>query len=70
MTLSLTDHTARIVGQGPVTFTTAMNLAASGNVDLYAAILGLDGEVLNLGRDHRFPTLLQRLAVTIRDEHC
>ena len=70
MTLSLNDHTARIVGQGPVPFTTAMDLAASGNVDLYAAILGMDGEALNLGRDRRFPTLLQRLAVTIRDEHC
>ena len=70
MTLSLTDHTARIVGQGPVPFTTAMNLAVSGNVDLYAAILGMDGEILNFGRDRRFPTLLQRLAVTIRDERC
>ncbi len=70
MTLSLNDHTARIVGQGPVPFTTAMDLAVSGNVDLYAAILGMDGEILNLGRERRFPTLLQRLAVTIRDEHC
>ena len=70
ITLSLNDHTARIVGQGPVPFTTAMNLAASGNVDLYAAILGMNGEILNLGRDRRFPTLLQRLAVTIRDERC
>ena len=70
LTLSLTDHTAKIVGQGPVPFTTAMDLAASGNVDLYAAILSMDGEILNFGRDHRFPTLLQRLAVTIRDERC
>ncbi len=70
MTLCLNDHMAKIVGQGPVPFTTAMDLAVSGNVDLYAAILGMDGEVLNFGRDRRFPTLLQRLAVTIRDERC
>ena len=50
MTLSLNDHTARVVGQGPVPFTTAMDLAVSGNVDLYAAILDIDGEILNLGR--------------------
>ena len=70
MTLSLNDHTARIVGQGPVPFTDPMKLAVSDRVDLYAAILGIDGELLNLGRNRRFPTLLQRLAVTIRDEHC
>ena len=70
MTLSLNDRTARIVGQGPVPFSQAMRMVTSGRVDLYAAILGMDGEVLNLGRDRRFPTLLQRLAVVIRDEKC
>ncbi len=70
MTLSLDDQTARIVGQGPVPFSSAFDLASSGQADLYAAILGMDGEILNLGKDRRFPTLLQRLAVTIRDEHC
>ncbi len=70
MTLSLDDHTARIVGQGPVPFSDAMRLATSGNVDLYGALLGMNGEILNLGRDRRFPTLLQRLAVVIRDQKC
>ncbi len=70
MTLSLDNQTAKIVGQGPVPFFEALDLATSDRVDLYAAILGLDGEILNLGKDRRFPTLLQRLAVTIRDERC
>jgi hypothetical protein len=70
MTLALDTKTAKIVGQGPVPFSQAIDLATSDRVDLYAAILGMDGEILNLGRDHRFPTLLQRLAVTIRDERC
>ncbi len=70
MTLSLNDHTAKVVGQGPVPFAASLDLATSARADLYAAILGMDGEVLNLGRDRRFPTLLQRLAVTIRDENC
>ncbi len=70
MTLSLNDQTARIVGQGPVPFTEALRTATSEHVDLYAAVLGMNGEILNLGRDHRFPTLLQRLAVIIRDEKC
>jgi hypothetical protein len=70
VTLSLNDQTAKIVGQGPVPFTEAMNLATSERADLYAAILGMDGEILNLGRDRRFPTMLQLLAVTVRDERC
>ena len=70
MTLSLDDQTAKIVGQGPVPFVAALDLATSSRADLYGAILGMDGEVLNLGKDRRFPTLLQRLAVTIRDERC
>ena len=70
MTISLNDRTARIVGQGAVPFSEAMRMATSDRVDLYAAILGMDGEVLNLGRDRRFPTLLQRLGVVIRDEKC
>ena len=70
MTISLDNQMAKIIGQGPVPFTQSIDLATSERVDLYAAILGLDGEVLNLGRDRRFPTLLQRLAVTIRDERC
>jgi hypothetical protein len=70
MTISLDNETAKIIGQGPVPFTQAMDLATSDRADLYAAILGMDGEILNLGRDRRFPTMLQRLAVTIRDERC
>ena len=45
-------------------------MATSDRVDLYAAIIGMDGEILNLGKDRRFPTLLQQLTVTIRDERC
>ena len=70
ITLSLNDRSARSIGHGPVPFPEAMRTAMSGEVDLYAAVLGMNGEILNLGRDRRFPTLLQRLAVTIRDERC
>ena len=47
--------TTRTHAAAALPFTTAMNLAASGNVDLYAAILDMDGEILNLGRDRRSP---------------
>ncbi len=43
MTLSLNDRTARVVGQGPVPFGEAMRTATSKHVELYAAILGMDG---------------------------
>ncbi len=48
MTLSLDNQTANIVGQGPVPFCEAMHFATSEHVDLYAAILGMNGEILNL----------------------
>ena len=52
-------------GSGPVSIVDAAELAA--RADMYAAIRTTSGAVLSFGRSRRLATVLQRLAVIVRD---
>ena len=70
VTLGADSGIAEILGQGQVPLRTAFDLVSEPGVELYGALLGLNRDVLAIGKDRRFPTLLQRLAVILRDKHC
>ena len=52
-------------GNGPVNLSDVAELAV--RADMYTAIRATSGAVLNFGRSRRLATLLQRLAVIVRD---
>ena len=52
-------------GSGPVSFADVAEMAARS--DLYGAVRGTSGVLLNFGRSRRLATSLQRLAVVVRD---
>ncbi|MBS1699648.1 MAG: DUF222 domain-containing protein, partial [Actinobacteria bacterium] len=67
----LTDGTGYATIDGsdlPISISTARRLAASGGV--IPCVLGTDGEVLDYGRELRFFTKAQRLALAERDGGC
>jgi Domain of unknown function (DUF222) len=57
---------AELIGHGPITIEDALEAAARG--ELYAAILDMNGEILNLGRSKRFANAIQNLALIVRDK--
>ena len=70
LTIGVDTGAAEVVGQGSVPLSTALDFAAEHTAELYGAILGIDGTVLAAGKDRRFATLLQRIAVVVRDKRC
>ncbi|MDQ0677138.1 hypothetical protein QFZ30_000520 [Arthrobacter pascens] len=70
---SLTDAgpgtgTGNFTFTGPVAATTLRKIAC--DADIIPALLGTDGEILDLGRKTRLFTAAQRLALTARDQGC
>ncbi len=61
-------YEAEILGHGPIPVTADLFDAVRN--DLYAYYQGADGAILKFGRIRREPTLLQRLAIEVRDRHC
>ena len=59
---------ATVVGEGPIPLSDALEVAARG--DLYAAVRGMSGEILDLGRSKRFASAIQNLALIVRDQKC
>ena len=59
---------SEIIGEGPIPFTDAADLAA--RADVYAAIHDSNWAILNFGRNRRLATRLQRLAIIVRDRQC
>jgi hypothetical protein len=70
LTISLDTGRANLLGHGPVPWKSAIDLATSPAAELFGAIVNSEGSIVSLARDHRFPDLLQRLVVSIRDERC
>lgn len=63
--------TAEVIGQGPITFEEAADLAANtARSDVYAAVRDTNGAILKFGRSRRLASPLQRLAMVVRDRHC
>ncbi len=61
-------YEAEILGHGPIPVTA--DLFDPLRNDLYAYYQGADGAILKFARMRREPTLLQRLAIEVRDRHC
>ena len=68
VTINAETLEADIVGQGPIPFTDAVELAA--RADLYAMIHHTRWGILKFGRNRRLASPLQRLAVIVRDREC
>jgi hypothetical protein len=68
ITIDAVTLAATLVGVGPITLEDALEVAARG--ELYAAIRDMNGEILNFGRDRRFASAFQQLALVVRDEGC
>jgi hypothetical protein len=68
ITIDAVTLAATLVGVGPITLEDALEVAARG--ELYAAIRDMNGEILNFGRDRRFASAIQQLALVVRDEGC
>ena len=68
VTINAETLEAEIVGQGPIAFTEAADLAA--RADLFAAIRTTSGAILKFGRNRRLASPLQRLALVVRDGGC
>jgi Domain of unknown function (DUF222) len=68
ITIDAVTLAATLVGHGPITLEDALEVAARG--ELYAAIRDMNGEILNFGRDRRFASAIQQLALVVRDEGC
>ncbi len=62
---------ATSLGNGPIPFTDAADLAAdAARADVYAAVRDSSGAILRFGRSRRLATALQHLALAVRDRHC
>jgi hypothetical protein len=59
--------TAEVVNEGPIPLCEVASLIESTKVDLFAAVRGMNGEVVKFGRSRRFASLIQRLAMIVRD---
>jgi hypothetical protein len=59
---------AELIGHGPISLEDALEVAA--RAELYAAIRDMSGEILNFGRDRRFASAIQNLALVVRDKQC
>jgi Domain of unknown function (DUF222) len=68
ITIDAATLEAELVGQGPIPLSDALEVAARS--ELFAAIRGADGEILNFGRSKRFASAFQNLALTVRDMGC
>ena len=68
VTINAETLEADIVGQGPIPFADAVELAA--RADLYAMIHHTRWGILKFGRNRRLASPLQRLAVIVRDREC
>jgi hypothetical protein len=58
---------ATIAGVGPIPIEDAFNLVDDPRTDLYAAVLAMDGAIMKFGRDRRFASQMQKLALVVRD---
>jgi hypothetical protein len=58
---------ANIAGVGPIPVEDALNLADDPRTDLYAAVQAMDGAIMKFGRDRRFASPMQKLALVVRD---
>ena len=68
VTINAETLESEIIGQGPIPFTDAADLAV--RADIYAAIHDSNWAILNFGRNRRLATPLQRLAMIVRDRQC
>ena len=68
ITVDAASLNAAVVGEGPIALSDALEVAARG--ELYAAVRGMSGEILNLGRSKRFASAIQNLALIVRDQKC
>jgi Domain of unknown function (DUF222) len=68
ITIDAATLDAELVGVGPITLKEVLEVAARG--ELYAAVRDMTGEILNFGRDRRFASAIQQLALVVRDEGC
>jgi hypothetical protein len=59
---------AEVVGHGPVPLNDALRYTQQ--ADFYAIVRNMHGAVLKFGRDRRFASPMQTLAVIVRDRHC
>lgn len=63
--------TAEIVGQGPIPFDDAVELAGDrARADVYGAVRDMSGAVLKFGRSRRLASPLQHLALAVREQRC
>jgi hypothetical protein len=58
---------AEVINEGPIPFCDVADLIKTTKVDLYSAVRGTKGEILSFGRSRRFASLIQRLALLVRD---
>ena len=68
ITFNVENWEARLAGGPPVPI--SGNLFDQINNDLYLCYLNMESEPLKFGRARRYPTAIQRLAITARDQHC
>ncbi len=59
---------AEVVGDGPIPFSDALNAAVRS--ELYSMVQSADGGILKFGRNRRFASRLQKLALIVRDRGC
>jgi hypothetical protein len=58
---------ATMAGVGPIPVEDALTLVDDPGTDLYAAIQAMDGAIMKFGRDRRFASQMQKLALVVRD---
>ena len=62
---------AEVLGFGPIPFDDAVELAADeARAEIFGIMQDTSGAVLKFGRNRRFATALQRLAIAVRDRRC
>lgn len=62
---------AEVLGRGPVAFDDAVELAVDeARAEVYGIMQDTNGAILKFGRNRRFASALQRLAIAVRDRTC
>jgi hypothetical protein len=58
---------ANIAGVGPIPVEDALKLVDDPRTDIYAAVQAMNGAIMKFGRDRRFASSMQKLALVVRD---
>jgi hypothetical protein len=68
VTMNLETFEARILGRGSVDTYNALSLLERARTDVYFCVQDANGAIMKFGRDRRFATQMQKLAMAVRQE--